>query len=453
MITLSPTRQHFSATASSRLHRGAWLGVVLVVLWLGFIAYLEMNLVQGAVAIVPNHLLMAAPMAVGVAVLAFMLSRANGSLAEQNGKLARAERAAARLAAELETVLQSITELLVVTDQDGRVVRVNQAFATQAGEGLLNLGREGVQQSGSSSVTREDGAVIPRGEFPHERALAGETVENETIVAHREGAQVYYLVSASPIRDPETGQVSGAVTLMRDISSLKRLERLKDEFLYTVSHELRTPLAVIRGYAELSLSSADHPADETSSLALRRILAEVDQMSGLLEQMLQIARLDAGRMPIDAAEVDLAQLTAAELNVLSITPEYARVVLNLEEGTRRLICRLDRVAYRQVLGNLLSNALKYSPAKSPVVVRISAVKDQAVVSVSDCGSGIPEDELLLIFEKFYRARNAVNSGNIGLGLGLYITGRLVDLLSGRIWVESTLGHGSTFHVAFPLVLA
>ncbi|MDI6871059.1 MAG: PAS domain-containing sensor histidine kinase [Bacillota bacterium] len=421
------------------------------------------------------QIIMTAPMAIGIGVLALMLSRANKALAEQNAKLIEAQRAAADLVSELETILENITSLLYVTNRDGRLVRVNRAFEEGLwrewrGHSLEAMRRE----DGTPLFFREDGTPLAKGGFPHERALAGEAVENETIVFRKEGQEIFYLVSASPIRDTGTKEITGSVTLLRDISTIKRLEQVKDEFLFTASHELRTPLAVIRAYAELGLTpgkgrratalaqlpdlktrqeSKGKSEEESPALVLPRIMAEVDQMTGLLDQMLQIARLDAGRLPVNATEHDLYELTVAEVGLLSAAPDYARVVLDLEEATGPLFCYLDRIAYHQILVNLISNALKYSPPTSPVVVKLSTAKGRAVVSVIDYGSGIPEEELPMIFEKFYRSRKAAASGVSGLGLGLYITSRLVELLSGRIWVESKVGQGTAFHISFPLVPA
>lgn len=433
--------------------------VALIVVWVVITAVLDRIVLESVPETPLAWALMSVPMVLGLGVLLFMLGRNSLTMAERNRKLVVAEQQASQVAAELEAVLASITDPMIVTDGEGRLTRVNQALAGQMGQEWLGQTPEAIHRTGGANGPfHEDGSLFAPGELPHERALAGRTVENETLVfKHKEGLPAYYLASSSPIREPQGGAVVGSVTLLRDISSLKRLERLKDEFLFTVSHELRTPLAVIRGYAELSLSTrqsarcskAAEEGDETSNLALRRILGEVDQMAALLEQMLQIARIDAGRVAISLADFDLVELTKTEVSLMSVTPGFARVVVDLEKSKTPVVCALDRIAYRQVLRNLISNALKYSPAASPVVVRVEARDGAGVVSVIDYGCGIPEDELPLIFEKFYRAQSASHSGTPGLGLGLYITSRLVELMRSRITVQSRPGQGTTFAVAFP----
>jgi PAS domain S-box-containing protein len=389
---------------------------------------------------------MTIPMLLGLGVLLFVIGRSATMLAEQNRKLILAEQKTAAALAELETVLASITSLLFVTDRDGRLTRVNQAFAEKfaeewLGQSLADLCRK----DGSRPFLHEDGQAFVKGQFPQDRALAGEAVADETIlVREKDGREVYYLASASPIRDPASGEITGSVALLQDISTLKQLEKAKDEFLNVVSHELRTPLAVVRAYAQLSL------AEERPQNALRSLMAEIDQVSRLLEQMLQITRLEAGRLSLKTVECDLAQATLAEIGRLSLAPGYDRVVVDAAGVAGPLICRLDSLAFSQIMGNLVSNALKYSKAPNPVVVKLSAEEGKAVVSVIDHGIGIPEDELSLIFNKFYRARKAAASDTPGLGLGLYLTSRLVELMPGELRVESKVRQGTAFHVAFPL---
>jgi signal transduction histidine kinase len=247
------------------------------------------------------------------------------------------------------------------------------------------------------------------------------------------------------------------VTLLHDISGLKRLERLKDEFISTVSHELRTPLAVIRGYAELPLLTSS-PEEwgaqaEVLDLSLRKIIAEVDLMSGLINQMLHIARLEAERQQLKLCETDLVELTKAELGALTMAQADGRVHLDIAEAAGSLPVRLDRSSFRQILDNLISNAVKYSPPESPVTVQLQRAGNEALLSVVDSGMGIPADELPLVFERFYRSENALKTGVPGLGLGLHITSRLVKMMGGRITAESRQGKGSTFLVALPLLNA
>lgn len=432
-----------------------------IILWLaaGVFADVQMTRAGGGRA-TPLHFVTASiPMFAGAIVLVVLFSQAAKTLEQKNVQLVQAERAAAGLAAELDTIIQSLPLLLIVTDRQGRLARTNGYHGAKAVTHWLGRTVEELYRTGElRPICHEDGIPLAKEEYPHLRALTGETVEAELVMMKRPGKEpAYYLVSASPISDPETGGTSGSVMLVRDFSSFKRLDRLKDEFLFTASHELRTPLAVIRGYAELSIAALKKEqqdgrrvGDETTDLALSRIITEVDGMVALLEQMLQIARIDTERLQLNLVDQDLVELTAAEIGLFSIKQEYARVILDRGNMARHPVCRLDRVAFRQILANLVSNAIKYSPDGAPVVVQVSLEAGEGVLSVLDRGSGIPEDEIPLIFEKFYRSPNAIQSGAAGLGLGLYITGRLVELLNGRIKVESRPGEGTAFRVAFPI---
>lgn len=401
---------------------------------------------------------MDAPLVAGLGIMAYMLVRTSLVVRRQKDLLAQTQRQTARLAAEREAILRSITEAMMVTDDQGRPLRTNQAFVDLMGRMDPYAAADNPHAEGRHiPLFHEDGRPFAPEELPVWRALRGETVENELIVAKQGDQQLYYLCNWAPLKDPGRGTITGTVALLRDVSGIKRLERLKDEFISTVSHELRTPLAVIKGYAELALLGPrlEEPArqNEVVEPALRKIIGEVEAMSGLIHQMLQIARLESDRMVLNLIEIDLVDLIATELGALTVAQACGRVQLDLPEAGEAMRGLLDRSAMRQILTNLVSNAVKYSPKDAPVVVRLRRAGGEALLSVTDCGTGIPEDELPLVFERFYRSENALKTGVPGLGLGLHITSRLVTMLGGRISVESRQGKGSTFTVALPLLTA
>lgn len=431
------------------------LGVSIVGVWISLTAYME-SVVAGRVPDgMSTGLVWGLPALGGFVAFAFMLNRVANALAEQNLKLVKAEKAAARTAAELEAVLESIADPMMVHDRKGNLVRTNQALAETIGTDIAGLDFEKLHRAdGAMPIYREDQTTLTRATLPCMRALAGQVVSGETLMIRRGRTEEYFLASAAPVWDPHTRQIMGAVTTLKDISELKRLERLKDEFISTTSHELRTPLAVIRGYAELQLL-ADRRQDTDRNLigpeAAARIVSEVDRMVGLIDQMLQIARLDSGVIRLSRQDVDLAKVIGEEISALAVTTTPGRFETDVEAGGGKetFLCRIDLNAFRQILGNLVSNAVKYSPEQTLITVRLRAAAGEAVLSVADRGVGVPPEELPMIFEKFYRSTNVVAQA-AGLGLGLYITSRLVELHGGRIWAESTLGEGSTFYVAFPL---
>jgi len=226
------------------------------------------------------------------------------------------------------------------------------------------------------------------------------------------------------------------------------LSRLKDEFLSIVSHELRTPVTSIKGYTQLAKTLIQENDLQTSKEYLDVALDQIDRMSRLILELLDVSRIETGRLEIRREQiewftfvrgvVECQQTAATDRNFhLELPPEVSRGVSG------------DRDRLEQVLGNLLENAVKYSPGGSDVSVRVRDEGDRVVTSISDLGIGIPSDEIGQVFERFHRGRQVSTTNYGGLGLGLYISKQIVDRHSGSIWVESREGQGTTFHFALP----
>ncbi|MBN8473063.1 PAS domain S-box protein [Corallococcus exiguus] len=243
------------------------------------------------------------------------------------------------------------------------------------------------------------------------------------------------------------------ISVARDITERQRAEtalrlasEAKDAFLAAASHELRTPLAAAKGHAHLALLKLGGQTEAGPGKSLQIINRQIDRMAKLVEDLLDISRLQAGRLSLELEPFDLSQLvleTRDRMAVLSQTHELKVEVPEHLEGT------WDRGRLDQVLTNLLSNAIRYSPEGGQVLVRVAAEGDSGVhLSVKDQGVGIPSEKQRLIFERFGRAHGSKYGG---LGLGLTISQGIVEQHGGRIWAESTgtVGQGSTFNVWLP----
>jgi PAS domain S-box-containing protein len=229
---------------------------------------------------------------------------------------------------------------------------------------------------------------------------------------------------------------------------LRELDRLKDEFIALVSHELRTPLTSIRGYLEFLLEDAERLAPEHA-----RFLGVVDRnaerLQHLVNDLLFVAQVDAGRLTIQQAEVDLAELAAEAVEAARVVASAKEIELDLDaEPIESLVG--DRARLAQLLDNFISNAIKFTPEGGRVTVRAWAEGEHGLVSIADSGIGIPEDEQARLFERFYRASSATEQAIPGTGLGLAIAKAIVDAHGGTIRVESVVGRGTTFTVALPL---
>jgi signal transduction histidine kinase len=256
------------------------------------------------------------------------------------------------------------------------------------------------------------------------------------------------------------GLQAGFLLAIEDVTREREVDRLKSEFVSVVSHELRTPLTSILGYTELLLAREFEPAERKEFI--HTVHKEADHLSSLVEDLLNVSRLDAGKIKLERWVMALPKLVrelVAQLNK-ELDVERHRLLLDVPDSLPPIYADRDRV--RQILSNLLSNAIKYSPEGGEVVLHASVLhrtpasapplshEPALLISVRDQGIGIPQHELTRIFERFYRVDNSNTRRIGGTGLGLAITRALVELHGGRIWVDSTPGEGSTFYVTLPI---
>jgi two-component system CheB/CheR fusion protein len=272
-----------------------------------------------------------------------------------------------------------------------------------------------------------------------------ETVWDWTLtpITHKEEPDTieYMLISAIEI----TEQVQGR-------EKAEELNRLKDEFLSLTSHELRTPLTSILGNAELlqrklqrQAKVTDTPSQEIQSV--ERIVRQAKRLNRLINQMLDATRIQGEAFELnDEVDIDLVEVTRRAID--SYTTAGREIILEVDSDA--LIGNWDEARLEQVLHNLLSNALKYSPEDTSVKVRLAHQENEAVVSIQDQGSGLTTEEQSRIFDRFYRLSKDKKSNVEGLGLGLYIVQQIITRLGGHLWVGSTKGNGSTFSFALPL---
>ncbi len=238
----------------------------------------------------------------------------------------------------------------------------------------------------------------------------------------------------------------GAVTLtFRSAGRRERVDAARSDLVATVSHEIRSPLTSVKGFTRTLLSKWDRFSDEQKRTMLETINADADRVTRLLRELLDVSRIDAGRVQLHRTRVDVAELAGEVVEKARHRPDGTdrEVTLDLD-GVGTIHADPDKV--EQILTNLVENALKYAPDS---VVSVEASRDGSGVhlSVRDEGPGIPADQVRTIFEKFGRGRETRRSGT---GLGLYITRGLAEAQGGRVWCDSVEGEGATFHVWLPV---
>jgi two-component system phosphate regulon sensor histidine kinase PhoR len=242
----------------------------------------------------------------------------------------------------------------------------------------------------------------------------------------------------------------GTVYAFRDLTDVRRLEELKASFIATASHELRTPLAAVYGAAQ-TLLRHDFALDEGGRDRFVSLIAdESERLGRIVNEILLASQLDAGRLDLEAEPFDASELVE---RVVEATRAYAPPGVHVEGRVPNdmPLVEADRDKVRQVLVNLVENAIKYSPDGGRVEVAVEPHDENVVFRVQDEGLGIPSDEQSMVFEKFYRVDPHMTRGVGGTGLGLYITRELLERMGGRIWVESSGSGGSTFVTELPLV--
>jgi two-component system phosphate regulon sensor histidine kinase PhoR len=336
----------------------------------------------------------------------------------------------ARTRGRLEATLESLSDGVAILDPRGVVLLLNPAARTMlAAES--GLGRPFVEVARD----HEFDALV-------RRALTTAGAHEATIQHGRSGRTIEATAQSVVSGDEEL-----LLVVLRDVTELRRLENVRREFVANVSHELRTPLASIRVVVEtLESGAVDDPA--VSAEFLRRIIGETDRLALLVDDLLDLARLESGRVRMRVEGVAASDLIEGGVDRLRPQVERARLVVRVEAPDDLPIVRVDRARVEQVLLNLIHNAIKFTPPGGEIRVAARTVADELEISVKDNGIGVAPDELPRLFERFYKADKARRSE--GTGLGLAIAKHIVLAHGGSIVAESTPGEGSTFTLMLPL---
>ena len=365
---------------------------------------------------------------------------------------ARRHREEQRARAYLETLVDtSPVGVVVFNGGTGVPVSLNRE-ARRLVDGLTNPGQTAEQLLGVLTFRRADGREISLREFPLAEALStGETVRAEEIVIGvPDGRSVSVLLNATAIRSEE-GQVESVVVTLQDMTALEELDRLRAEFLGMVSHELRAPLTSIKGSAATVLGSSADLDPAVVRQFFRIIEDQADHMQDLVADLLDVARIETGTLPVTPEPAEVAVLVDRARS--TFTSAGGRNNLAIDIPPDLPLVMADRRRIVQVVGNLLSNAAKHSSESA--VIRISAVREDfhVAVSVADEGRGIPSERLPYLFRKFTRTGgDDLGSGVAGSGLGLAICKGIVEAHGGRIWAESEgPGMGARFTFTIPTV--
>ena len=349
---------------------------------------------------------------------------------------ARRYREEQRARADLETLVNTCPVGVVVFDANtGAPASLNRE-ARRIVDGLRNPDQSAEQLLQVLTYRRADGREISLQEFPIAEALStGETIRAEEIVMQvPDGRSVTTIINATPILSEE-GELESVVVTLQDMTAVEELERLRAEFLGMVSHELRVPLTSIKGSAATVLGSSTDLDPAVVRQFFRIIEEQADHMHGLVADLLDVARIETGTLPVSPEPAEVAALVDRARSTFISAGGRNNLVIETEPDLPLIMA--DRLRIVQVIGNLLSNAARHSPESS--AIRVSAVREglHVAFAVADEGRGIPSERLPFLFRKFTRIEgDERGSGFLGSGLGLAICKGIVEAHGGRIWAES-----------------
>lgn len=339
-----------------------------------------------------------------------------------------------------EAVLASMTEGVLVTDAEHTIRLVNHSFREMFGLPAAPLGQ-------SVLGALRDPAID---QIIRDALEQGSVAARELFVVRDPSQTLHFEVNAVPLRD-DAGEASGVVAVFRDTSRVRQLEQVRREFVANVSHELRTPLSIFHGYLENLLDQPQMPPNEVADV-LQIMDKHSRRLQAMLNDLLILARLESRAEKLDLREIALEPFVKNFVEEWRPRLAPKKLRLHIGIGADLPTLRADPFRLEQVLGNLLDNAIKFSPAESAICISANECDGQIEIRVEDQGRGIPPADLPHIFERFYRVekartRSVGDAG--GTGLGLSIVKHIVALHGGSVRAESVFGKSTAIIVSLP----
>lgn len=337
----------------------------------------------------------------------------------------------------LHQILAASSDPILITTKDVKII-----FANPAWEKLTGYTLEEVR--GKNPKLMQSGKT-PKSIYKKlwKALLKKQSFSCEEVINKRKDGSTYQIhCSIFPVIID--GEVTHYVQIQYDITKKKRLDKLKSEFLSVVSHELKTPITVLKLFTQSKLATSQKTNTATlTTKELDLFNREFTRLTNLINDMLDNARIETGKMRMRFEPFNLTELTQETIEKISVIAKNYTFVF---EETQSCIVCADKQRIEQVLLNLLSNAIKYSPKESTIEIRLAKNNSHVVISIKDEGVGIPKKERKTIFDKFYQVRR-----QDGFGLGLYISKEIIKRHKGKIWVEAKSEKGSAFFFTLPLV--
>jgi len=340
---------------------------------------------------------------------------------------------------KLNTIINCLTDGVLVINRDKQIVLRNAA-AARAISGLSVLTVPGPL---GDTGCRDLETVLSEALNPECRPMI---VSRELSVRDKT-----YMVNASPVAE-SGGDVLGAVAVLRDITELKRLESTKSSFVSMVAHEIRSPLAAIEGYLELVLSERDSPQALKENDLINKALIRAQTLRCMVSELIGLSAMETGNFQITRIPLGIKEVLTDVVNTYKTRAQYKEIGVSVDLDASSESARIlaDKNAVTAILSNLIDNAIKYTPVRGHLSVRVTKAEGCLDIHIKDDGIGMSPEEQSKAFDEFYRAKNDFTADVPGTGLGLSIVKRLVEMHNGKISLTSEPGEGSEFVVSLPL---
>lgn len=336
---------------------------------------------------------------------------------------------------KLSSVLSNMSDGVIATDQEGSITLMNEASGILLGENPEDMiGDDLLEVLGLDEKTED----------------ISELRDNSSIIIDLSDENQPFLIRANftTIKDDE-GTVTGFISVLNDVTEDEKIEQERRDFVSNVSHELRTPLTTMKSYLE-ALTEGAWKDEKIAPKFLEVTQNETERMIRMVNDLLQLSKMDADEHPMHKEEVEFVDYFHQVINRFEMNlPET--ITMDRELPNKKYYVWIDKDKMTQVLDNIISNAIKYSPEGGKIILRVENKRHYLLISIQDEGVGIPYDKLEKIFDRFYRADKARTRALGGTGLGLAITKELVEAHHGRIWARSREGYGTTIYFTLPLI--
>jgi two-component system CheB/CheR fusion protein len=342
----------------------------------------------------------------------------------------------------LRLIIQNAFDIITIFSEKGDVIYESESIKHI-------LGYEPHERMGKNiftdSIVHPDDRVLKENMFKKALRYPGKDIKSEFRLINKDGS--YRVMEAVCINLLDDFKIKGVVANYHDVTERRMLEKQKDQFIGIASHELKTPVTSIKGYAQLLEQIFDGDNNGEAVSMIKKMNSQINRLSALIKDLLDVTQIEEGVLKIKPEQFDINQLINEVISEIQPTSKH-RILTELQSDPAYLTT--DKEKIRQVIVNLISNAIKYSPDADEILVRTVTDKTGIIISVKDYGIGIPEEIQSKIFDRFFREKDPSINTYPGLGLGLYIAAEIMKRLQGKIWVKSTKGKGSDFFISLPV---